>query len=1013
MRSRYLLGTALLATSVTLVTPAVAQDAASATSTAPSVDAQATTTTTPEASDEIVVTASRIAQSPIAAQPTQAITAETIAKRGYTNLGMALLELPVFSVPGNSPVGGQGFGSAGQTFVNMYNLGAQRTLTLVNGNRFVSSASSSLFGPVAGSPVDFASLPTSLVDRVETVSVGGAPIYGSDAIAGTVNVILKRNYQGLSFAGQSGVSERGRGGTYNVSGLVGQNFDEERGNITLSMQYDKQNGIPTSEIFYQSGDAPFFTRAQRGKPFQQQLYYGGQRYAVFTNTGMPMVNDGVPILSGRRSSAITDAQGRALFFGANGSLTPFNNGEITGQSLIQAGGDGFRIRDFGNFQVDSSRFSGTALFHYDFSDSLRFSGEAWYGRSIATNLRGQPFYNTALFGNAGETNGNLVISTANPFLSAADRATIISNLAANGQPTDKFYLARANTDLATGEFRTATDLYRVVGGLDGDLHFGDRTLTWEVKGIYGRSNTKTTARELVTKNFFNAINAVRDASGNITCAPGATNATIPTISATCAPLNIFGVHQASQAAMNYITAIATPTQQNVQGDVIADIKGDLIKLPAGFAKFVLGYEHRYESTNFRPGTFYYGEPNGNGTRTQYGNPIPIDPVAGSYHTNEFFTELNVPLVSGDMHVPLIHSLELQGAARYVRNSMTGGFWAYTGGGKYAPFKGLTLRGNYTRSLRAPAITELFAPIGQVFSAANDPCDSRYIKGGPNPSKRAANCAAAGLPANFTSNVVDYTAAGRSGGNPNLQNEIGNSWTAGGVFEPKFIPGLRLSGDYVHIDVKNEVASLELVDVMNACYDSANYPNSPFCGSFTRDAKGQVTSFTTGNYNIGIERFRGIQGGFAYILPFTRLGASEAAGTLSVGVNYLHTIEHYYRVGSGDIQYKVGTTQEPKDNFTANVNYDNGGFNLMWQSIYNGPTRINVNVPDSSYQYPRIGAYWMFNTSAGYDLSDRFNIRLIVNNVLDKKVPFPFSVNANRYYDAFLGRSFRVSVGFKL
>jgi outer membrane receptor protein involved in Fe transport len=163
----------------------------------------------------------------------------------------------------------------------MYNLGAQRTLTLVNGNRFVSSASSSLFGPVAGSPVDFSTLPVNLVERVETVSVGGAPIYGSDAIAGTVNVILKRNYQGLSFAGQSGISERGRGGTYNVSGLVGQNFAEERGNITLSLQYDKQNGIPTSEIFYQSGDAPFFTRAQPGKPFQQQLYYGGQRYAVF------------------------------------------------------------------------------------------------------------------------------------------------------------------------------------------------------------------------------------------------------------------------------------------------------------------------------------------------------------------------------------------------------------------------------------------------------------------------------------------------------------------------------------------------------------------------------------------------------------------------------------------------------------------------------------------------------------------------------------------------------------
>jgi outer membrane receptor protein involved in Fe transport len=1008
MRSRYLLGAAALATSVAIATPVLAQDATAAPTVDQQADAQASST--PPASDEIVVTASRIAQSPIAAQPTQAITAEMIAKRGYTNLGMALLELPVFSVPGNSPIGAQGFGSAGQTFVNMYNMGAQRTLTLVNGNRFVSSASSSLFGPVAGSPVDFSTLPVNLVERVETVSVGGAPIYGSDAIAGTVNVILKRNYQGLSLAGQSGISQRGRGGTYNVSGLVGQNFADERGNITLNLQYDKQNGIATSDIFYQSSDAPFFTAAPKGKSFKQQLYYGGQRYAIFTNTGMPMVEDGFPIYAGRPYSAITDAQGRTLFFNGTGALVPFVNGENTGQPLIQSGGDGFRIRDFGNYQVDSNRFVATALFHYDFSDSVRFSGEAWYGRSVAVNLRDQPAYSTALFGNAAS---NMMFSTDNPYLSVADRATIIGNLADAGQSTDSFYMARANTDLATGRFRSASDVYRIVGGLDGDLHFGDRTLTWEVKGIYGRSNTKTTAREMVTRNFYNALNAVRDASGAITCAPGYTNATITTISATCAPLNVFGVNQASQAALDYITAIATPKQRNIQGDVIADVKGDLIKLPAGFVKFVLGYEHRYEATAFNPGLFYYGEPNGDGTRTQYGNPIPIDPVAGSYHTNEFFTELNVPLVSDDMNVPLINSLELQGAARYVRNSMTGGFWAYTGGGKYAPVKGLTLRGNYTRSLRAPAITELFAPIGQVYNFGEDPCDKRYISGGPNPTQRAANCSAQGLPGDFTSNVVDATGPGRSGGNPNLQNEIGNSWTAGAVFEPKFIPGLRMSGDYVKIDVKNEIASLGLTDVMNACYDSTDFPKSPFCSSFTRDAGGQVTSFITGYYNIGIERFRGLQGSFAYTLPFSRLGASAAAGALSVGVNYLHTIEHYTRIGSGDIQYSVGTTQEPKDNFTANVNYDNGGFNLMWQSIYNGPTRINVNVPDSNYEYPRIGAYWMFNTSAGYDLSDRFNIRLIVNNVLDKKVPLPFLVSANRYYDAFLGRSFRVSVGFKL
>lgn len=966
------------------------------------------------AKDDIIVTASRVSQSPIAAQPTAKLGSVQIARRGYTNLGNALQELPVFSVPSNSPIGSQGSFSAGQTFVNMYNLGSQRTLTLVNGNRFVTSASSSIFGVVAGSPVDFSSLPTNLVDRIETVSVGGAPIYGSDAIAGTVNVILKRDFEGLAVNGQTGIAQRGDGGNYNASVLAGKNFAEGRGNITLSVQYDKQNGVPTSDRFYTSGDSPFYTTAPSGSAYRQQLYFGGLRYNVFNNTGMPLFADDVPISRGQVVASITDAQGRPLVFSPSGNLTPFVNGQLTGNRLIQAGGDGFRIRDYDNLLTESNRVSATALFHYDFTDKFRFSGEAWYGRSIATNLRAQPYYNTALFAGAGEVNGNLVLSTDNPYLSAADRATIISSLAANGQPTDSFLLARANTDLSTGSFRSASDLYRIVGGFDGDFTVGGRSFTWEVKATYGRSDTTTTSRELVTQNYYNALNAVRDASGSIVCAPGQTSAAIPTISSTCAPLDVFGVNQASPAALDYISAIADPKQRNIQFDVIADVRGSIVKLPAGDVKFAIGYEHRYESTNFDPGAFFYGQDNGDGTRTQYGNAIPIDPVTGSYYTNEGFGELNIPLVSGDMRVPLIYSLELQGAARYVKNSMTGGFWSYTGGGKYAPFRGLTLRGNYTRSFRAPAITELFAPLGQVFNTANDPCDNRYITGGPNPSQRAANCAAAGVPANFTSDVVDFTVGGRSGGNRNLQNEIGKSWTAGGVFQPAIIPGLQISADYVHIDITNEIASLLLVDVMNACYDSDNFPNSAYCASFTRDAAGQVTDFTTGNFNIGIERFNGIQASFAYNLPLQRVGLPEAAGTLSLGVNYLHTIAHYYRIGDGDIQYTVDTTQEPKDNFTANLNYDNNGFNLMWQSVYYGPTRIDVNVPDTTYQYPTVGAYWMFNTSMGVDLNEKFNIRLIVNNVLDKQVPFPYTgLNRTRYYDALMGRYFRITAGFKL
>ena len=182
-----LVRSALLAgVSVALVAAASAASAQSDSATQQDPTAPSATDSQDSAlNNEIVVTGSRIVRKAITSQPTAVLGSDEISKRGYTNLGNALQELPSFGVPGNSPIGSQGSFSAGQTYVNLYNLGSQRTLSLVNGHRFVTSASSSIFAPIAGDPVDFSAIPTSLVERTEVVSVGGAPIYGSDAIAGT------------------------------------------------------------------------------------------------------------------------------------------------------------------------------------------------------------------------------------------------------------------------------------------------------------------------------------------------------------------------------------------------------------------------------------------------------------------------------------------------------------------------------------------------------------------------------------------------------------------------------------------------------------------------------------------------------------------------------------------------------------------------------------------------------------------------------------------------------------
>src|ERR1700733_1208645 len=227
---------------------------------------------------EVVVTGSRIARPEFDnLEPTTSVDSKTFDQRGYLDVGQALSEMPAFGVSPSSPANTQaGFGIA-QNFVDLYGLGSQRTLVLVNGRRFVSSSTASLNGAGANNPVggpgqqvDLNVIPTKLIDRVETISVGGAPIYGADAIAGTVNIILKKDFQGLDVDAQAGVSDHGDAWNYRLRALAGQNFADGRGNVTTVAEWTKTDGlVGTSRPVY-SSDLGFNAPATPG-PFSQVL----------------------------------------------------------------------------------------------------------------------------------------------------------------------------------------------------------------------------------------------------------------------------------------------------------------------------------------------------------------------------------------------------------------------------------------------------------------------------------------------------------------------------------------------------------------------------------------------------------------------------------------------------------------------------------------------------------------------------------------------------------------------
>jgi iron complex outermembrane recepter protein len=194
-------------------------------------------------------------------------------------------------------------------------------------------------------------------------------------------------------------------------------------------------------------------------------------------------------------------------------------------------------------------------------------------------------------------------------------------------------------------------------------------------------------------------------------------------------------------------------------------------------------------------------------------------------------ETLLPIFSPMQDIPVLHRFELEAAARRVDNSIAGNATTYTYGLRWEPIEDVQFRGNKTKSIRSPSITELFLPASSSPQFANDPCDKNFIGEGSDPKQRAANCAAAGIPAGFTSNVVNATVTGTTSGNTALESETAFSKTFGMVLRPRFAPKLNIEVDYIDIALKDAIQALTLVNNLDACYDSTDFPSSPACATF--------------------------------------------------------------------------------------------------------------------------------------------------------------------------------------
>ncbi len=837
---------------------------------------------------EVVVTGSRLRQPELSsASPISVVSSADLNAKGITNVADAINRIPGLGQSNAfTPIGDQASFSTGRNYASIYNLGSQRTLTLVNSRRFVPAQPATQFAGAAGGQVDLNSIPDAFIDNIQILTGGGAATYGSDGVAGVINVILKRNYEGLEFDVQgAGSIDQGDYPTYRGRVIFGKNFFGDRANVAFSYEYNKTTQLLSTDrerTATQFFNAPNPANVNNTDGIPATIYTANRRLAELSTNGVVTLTAGPPngrtaLLNALPNNIINGVR-TPLAFNAAGQLVPYDIGTYYAQTL-QAGGDGLNLAPLSSLQTPIDRHLINGIGHFDINSHMRIEGELLLARVDATEPANQPIFNSSLFGG---TSAAYAFNINNPFLAPQARAALVA--AAPGQQT--FFLNRASTDLVgLSKVDSRSDTIRGGLTLEGDFSVFNHKFNYDIGGTYGVNQGFFVAPGINQEKFSYATNVVTNAAGQPACAVTVANSANANAQG-CQPLNLFGSGNESAAALAYINQPFESDYFQTQQDVLANINGDVIKLPGGELRFAAGYEYRREESKFRPDR---------ASAAGLGRSVPISPARGGFDTNEIYGELNIPVFGEDFRLPGVYGVNIALKARHVENSLAGANNAHSYEIEYNPIKDLTLRATTQQTFRAPSITELFLPQSSAFSTATDPCDFRSIGNGPNPATRAANCradfAALGGGAtltNFNSRVQNATIPIITGGNPNLTNERAKSRTYGFVYQPHFIPHLSVAFDVTTIGLRNAISTFSLTSILSTCYDQAVRP-AAVCARFVRGADGQIQDFpVTGFVNAGFVNFEGQTLTVNYDTDLSSIpGIMENAGNFGVRFRLFH------------------------------------------------------------------------------------------------------------------------------
>jgi outer membrane receptor protein involved in Fe transport len=945
-----------------------------------------------DADDEIIVTGTRIqSANSVATSPVTTIGNVEFDIRGTTRVEDLVNTLPqAFAAQGANTSNG----ATGTAQVSLRGLGANRTLVLINGRRLQ-------YGSMISSAPDLNQIPGALVERVDVLTGGASAVYGSDAIAGVVNFIMIDDFEGVRIDAQLSGYQHGNNNSAAQDVLnaavpaFGSDlsipesgvFDGKGQEITLTIGANTEDGRGnvTAYAGYRNNDAIL----QADRDYSKCAYAGGD-----------------PVF--RCSGSSTTPTGR--FFTNNGDYTLDENAAVNA-FRPRVGSDTFNFNPTNFYQRPDERFTLGAFAHYEVNKHLEFYSEAMF----------YDYKSDAQIAFTGTFFATSQVNCDNPLISSdigpsgfsqldaiCGDGTAGSGSTAAGDVT--FYPGKRFVEGSPRNNSIRNQSYRLVGGVRGEAMPG-----WEYDAsfAYGTTNgSNTYDNDGVIPNIQNALFAVSDGMGGVQCRSAAARA------AGCVPLNLFQVGGVTPNQVAYVLQRSFQLGSTKQYVGEINMTGDLgqygMKSPGAEDGIgvAFGMQWRKDSLEYVPdGLFEFGLLSGQGG--------PTPPTSGVIETTDFFVEATVPLVQGQAFA---EDLSFNGGYRHSDVSTAGSYSTWKLAADWQIVPEIRVRGGWNRAARAPNVIESFTPQAIGLTQIEDGC----AVGAVNPYT-AAGCAntnggAALVPGSIPNNPADqYNAL--FGGNANLSPEVSDTYTVGVVLTPgDYVPGnLFISVDYFDITVDGFVGTINPQTSLDQC---ATTGDPFFCSLVNRAGNGSLWINPQGfiqatNVNTGSLSTSGIDINANWGFDFSDLGLGNAGAlTFDMVGTYLmdlSTLElpsglvpeydcaGYYasRCGSPNPtwRHKLRTTWETPIGVDASVSW------RYFSSVTHGDSDSGPRsaVTDLDYQ---LGSRNYIDLAASYNVTEKWNVRVGVNNLLDKDPPVTSQTsgfsNGNTYpqtYDA--------------